>query len=125
MGAVGIEGSTFCYYTALTWAPVSLVVVIPYMYPALVSLFSAFFLKERITYNKITGVFLTLLGIIFTTVPFSSGQFLGIVLSIVTAIVYAFYLILGSASIHKVGSLTTSTVIIVSAMPVYGVLVGI
>ncbi len=125
MGAVGIGGTTFCYYTALTLAPVSLVVVITYMYPALVSVFSAVFLKEPITHNKITGLLLTLLGIAFTAVPFRSGQFSGIVLSIITAIVYAFYLILGSASIHKAGSLPGSTVIIISATPAYGILVAI
>ncbi len=125
MGTVGIVGSTFCYYTALTLAPVSLVVVITYMYPALVSVFSAVFLKERMTKYKITGLILTLLGIALTAVPFRSGEFAGIVLSILTAIIYAFYLILGSASIHKAGALPASTVIIVSSTPAYGVLVAI
>ncbi len=125
MGAAGIGGSTFCYYTALSLAPVSLVVVITYMYPALVSLFSAVFFKERITYDKIAVLFVTLLGVVFTAAPFSRGQLLGILLSIVTAVVYAFYLIFGSASIHKADSLPASTVIIVSASAVYGILVAI
>jgi len=125
MGSMGIGGSTFCYYTALSLAPVSLVVVITYMYPALVWLFSAVFFKERITYDKIMVLFLTLLGVTFTAVPFRSGEFLGIILSLVTAIVYAFYLMLGSAAIHKAGSLTASTVIIISTTPVYGILLVI
>jgi drug/metabolite transporter (DMT)-like permease len=125
MGTVGLGGSTFCYFTALTLSPVSLVVVITYMYPALVSLFSVVFLKEHITYHKITGLFLTLVGIAFTAAPFSSGQYPGIVFSTITAIVYAVYLILGSASVQEAGPLPASTVIIVSAALAYGAVVAI
>lgn len=123
VGAVGLGGSTFCYFTALTLAPVSLVVVITYIYPGLVSLFSVVFLKESITYTKITGVFLSLLGIAFTAAPFSRGQYLGVVFSMITAVVYALYLIFGSTSIHEAGPLPASTVTIVSATIAYGAVV--
>lgn len=125
VGTVGLGGSTFCYFTALTLAPVSLVVVITYMYPALVSLFPVVFLKECMSYEKITGLFLTLLGITFTAAPFSRGEYSGIVLSMITAVVYALFLIFGSAAIHEAGLLPASTVIIVSATCAYGAMVAI
>jgi drug/metabolite transporter (DMT)-like permease len=125
MGAVGVGGSTFCYFTALTLAPVSLVVVITYIYPALVSLFSAIFFKERITSTQIAGLLLTFSGVLFVSAPFSGGQLPGIVLSVVTAVIYALYLVLGSAAIHKSGSLAVSTVTVVSSAPVYGILMAL
>jgi drug/metabolite transporter (DMT)-like permease len=124
-GILGLGGSTFCYFTALTLAPVSLVVVITYMYPALVSLFPVVFLKEDVSYSKIAGLFLTLLGIAFTAAPFSRGEYLGIVFSMITAIVYALFLIFGNAAIHEAGLLPASTVIVVSATLAYGAVVAI
>ena len=44
-GGLGLVGATLSFYTALTMAPVNLVIVIAYMYPALVSLLSVVFLK--------------------------------------------------------------------------------
>ena len=59
MGGVGFAGLNLSFYTALTLAPVNLVVVIAFMYPALVTLLSAIFLKQPITNQKIVALSLT------------------------------------------------------------------
>ena len=125
LGGVGLVGATMSFYTALTMAPVSLVIVIAYMYPALVTLLAAIFLRERITNHKILALFLTLTGIIFTIGLDIGGQFLGIVLSIATAVIYSVFLLLGRLSIQKAGAVSVSTVITVAATVIYGLLVTI
>ena len=46
IGGVCFAGLNFSFYTALTLAPVNLVIVIAYMYPAMVTLLSTLFLKQ-------------------------------------------------------------------------------
>jgi drug/metabolite transporter (DMT)-like permease len=125
IGGVCFAGLNFSFYTALTLAPVSLVIVIAYMYPALVTLLSALFLKQPITNQKIAALFLTLVGVAVTTGLDWGGQYLGIVLAITTAVIYSAYFTFGSLSIRKAGPVPSSAVIFISTTIVYGVLVTI
>ncbi len=120
IGGICFAGLNFSFYTALTLAPVNLVIVITYMYPAIVTLLSALFLKQRITSQKIVALFLTLLGIVVTIGLDWGGQPLGIVLAITTAVIYAAYLTFGSLSIRKAGSVPSSAVIFISVTIIYG-----
>jgi len=95
------------------------------MYPALVTFLAAIFFKQRITNYKITALFLTLIGITFTIGLDFGGQFLGIVLSLATAVIYSIFLMFGSLSIQKAGAFSASTVIAVAAFVIYGLIVTI
>lgn len=75
IGGVCFAGLNLSFYTALTLAPVNLVIVIAYMYPALVTLLSALFLKQPITNQKIAALFLTLVGVVVTTGLDWGGQY--------------------------------------------------
>ena len=125
IGGVCFAGLNLSFYTALTLAPVSLVIVIAYMYPALVTLLSALFLKQPITNQKIAALFLTLVGVVVTTGLDWGGQYLGIVLAITTAVIYSAYFTFGSLSIRKAGPVPSSAVIFISTTIIYGVLVTI
>jgi|LGVF01.1.fsa_nt_gb drug/metabolite transporter (DMT)-like permease len=125
IGGVCFAGLNLSFYTALTLAPVNLVIVIAYMYPALVTLLSALFLKQPITNQKIAALFLTLVGVVVTTGLDWGGQYLGIVLAITTAVIYSVYFTFGSLSIRKAGPVPSSAVIFISTTIVYGVLVTI
>jgi drug/metabolite transporter (DMT)-like permease len=125
IGGVCFAGLNLSFYTALTLAPVSLVIVIAYMYPALVTLLSALFLKQPITNQKIAALFLTLVGVVVTTGLDWGGQYLGIVLAIATAVIYSAYFTFGSLSIREAGPVPSSAVIFISTTIVYGVLVTI
>ena len=125
IGGVCFAGLNLSFYTALTLAPVNLVIVIAYMYPALVTLLSALFLKQPITNQKIAALFLTLVGVVVTTGLDWGGQSLGIVLAITTAVIYSAYFTFGSLSIRKAGPVPSSAVIFISTTIVYGVLVTI
>ena len=125
IGVFCFAGLNLSFYTALTLAPVNLVIVITYMYPALVTLLSALFLKQPITNQKIAALFLTLVGVVVTTGLDWGGQYLGIVLAIATAVIYSAYFTFGSLSIRKAGPVPSSVVIFISTTIVYGVLVTI
>lgn len=125
LGGLGLVGATLSFYTALTMAPVNLVVVIAYMYPALVSLLSVIFLKQPMTIYKIIALFLTLTGIVLAIGLDSGGQLSGIILAITTAVSYSLYLAFGSLSIQKAGPIPASATIIISAAIVYALFASI
>lgn len=125
IGGLCFAGLNFSFYTALTLAPVNLVIVIAYMYPAFVTLLSSLFLKQPITNQKAVALFLILVGVIVTTGLDWGGQNLGIVLAITTAVIYSVYFTFGSLSIRKAGPVPSSAVIFISTTLVYGVLVTI
>jgi drug/metabolite transporter (DMT)-like permease len=125
IGGVCFAGLNLSFYTALTLAPVNLVIVIVYMYPAIVTLLSALYLKQPITNQKIAALLLTLVGIVVTTGLDWGGQYLGIVLAITTAVIYSVYFTFGSISIRKAGSVPSSAVIFITVTIVYGMLVTI
>lgn len=124
IGGIG-AGTTFCFYTAIQLAPVNLIIVITYMYPTIVTLLSAFFLKQAITAIKIAALIMTVFGILFAIGMDSGGYVFGIILAIVTAIFHSLFLILGSLSIKKAGSFPASTIIILSSAVIYGIYVSI
>jgi drug/metabolite transporter (DMT)-like permease len=125
IGGFCFAGLNLSFYTVLTLAPVNLVIVIAYMYPALVTLLSALFLKQPITKQQFAALFLTLGGVVVTTGLDWGGQYLGIVLAITTAVIYSAYFTFGSISIRKAGPVPSSAVIFISVTIVYGVLVTI
>ncbi len=125
IGGVCFAGLNLSFYTALTLAPVNLVIVIAYMYPALVTLLSALFLKQPITKQQFAALFLTLMGVAVTTGLDWGGQYLGIVLAITTAVFYSAYFTFGSISIRKAGPVPSSVVIFISVTIIYGVIVTI
>jgi drug/metabolite transporter (DMT)-like permease len=118
-------GTTFCFYTAIRLAPVNLIIVITYMYPTMVTLLSAVFLKQSITGFKIAALLMTTVGIVFAIGMDSGGYVLGIILAVGTAICHSFFLILGSLSIQKAGPFPATTIIIFSGAIIYGIYVSI
>jgi drug/metabolite transporter (DMT)-like permease len=124
IGGIGLAGTTLCFYTAIHLAPVNLIIIIAYMYPTIVTLLSATFLRQPITGYKIAALLMTVVGILFTIGMDSGGYFLGIILAIIAAIFYSLYLIFGSLSIQKAGPFSASTVIIFSSTVIYGIVVG-
>jgi len=124
IGGIGLAGTTLCFYTAIHLAPVNLIIVIAYMYPTIVTLLSAVFLRQPITGYKIAALLMTVVGILFTIGMDSGGYFLGIILAISAAIFYSLYLIFGSLSIQKAGPFSASTVIILATTVIYGIVFG-
>jgi drug/metabolite transporter (DMT)-like permease len=124
IGGIGLTGTTLSYYSALQYAPINLVVVIAYVYPALVALLSAVFLKQPITAHKFAGLLMTFVGILCTVGPDTGGHILGIMLAMVAAVFYSIYLVFGSLSIQNAGPFAASTVVILSSTALDGIFVA-
>jgi drug/metabolite transporter (DMT)-like permease len=117
-------GTTFCFYTAIYYAPVNLIIVITFMYPTFVVLLSAVFLKQAITLFKVAALILTILGIYFAVGWDYGGYGLGILLGIGAALCHSFYLMLGSRFIQKAGPFQTTTLIMIFSAFIYGIYAG-
>ncbi len=119
MGAVGYVGQSLCFFTALTVASATLVALLLYLYPALVTILSAAMGTERISPAKAAALALALGGAVLTIGPGGDGEPLGIALAIGAAVTYSLYILAGGRLMRQVPAIPASTVIIASAGVVY------
>jgi drug/metabolite transporter (DMT)-like permease len=124
MGAIGYAGQAFSYLSAIKYASAGLVALLLYLYPTFVFVLSVIVLRERVTWVKIAAIILALIGTALTVDP-AGGQLNGILLAILSALIYSVYIIVGTNVMKHVSALQSSLVIFASAAVVYGVLMGI
>jgi drug/metabolite transporter (DMT)-like permease len=124
MGGVWYVTQSLVYFTALTMTSASLVGLLLYLYPALVTLIGAVAFKERITRPKLAALALALAGSILTIGPGGTGQTLGIVLALSATLLYAGYLVAGDRLMKQVSPVPATTVVMLSAGVAYGGLVA-
>lgn len=122
MGALGYVGQSFCYFTALTLASASTVALLLYLYPVLVAILAAVLLKEKMTPVKIFSLALALSGAALTVGSVGGGQPGGILFGLGAAAIYSVYIVSGTQLMKLVPAIPASTVIILSAAFVYGLL---
>ncbi len=125
LGAVGYVGQSLCYFTALTMTSASLLALLLYLYPVLVTVLSVIFLKDRITAIKLGALVLALTGSALTIGFKGEGNPFGIMLGIGAAVIYSVYIVAGSKVMQSVQALPASTVIIGSAALVYSGLAAV
>lgn len=123
MGAVGYVGQAFCFLAALHYASSGLVALLLYLYPAFVAVLSAWLLREPITGIKIPALVLALAGTALTVGP-EGGRWMGILLAILAAVIYSFYIIAGTRVMKQVSAIQSSTVIFGSAAVASGILMA-
>ncbi|GAB1410462.1 DMT family transporter [Desulfovibrionales bacterium] len=114
MGALGYVGQSFAYLTALKYASAGLVALLFYLYPILVAVLAAVFLKDKLTRIKCFALILALLGTSLT-VGTIQGQFLGIIFAFIAALTYSAYIIIGSKIMRQATALQSSSIIFTSA----------
>src|SRR5262249_53560316 len=106
-------------------APVALVSLLLYLYPAMVALLAALFLHERLTPLKLGALALALAGTVLTLGPDTGGPPLGVVLGLVTACIYAVYILASSRIVPRAGALASSAVITAASAPVFAILTAV
>ena len=119
MGALGYAGLSFSYFTALLYASSGTVAILLYLYPALVTILSVLFLKQKISAMEITALILALTGTLCVIGLELGGEPLGIVLGVMAALIYSVYIVAGSKIMPRTDTITSSTVIMMSAGVVY------
>ncbi len=124
MGGLGYVGQSFCFMSAINYASTGLVALLLYLYPVFVAVLTVFVHKSKLTARTMLALLLATLGAALTANP-KGGQWLGIVLAVSAALIYAVYIIVGTGVMQKVTSVQSSFVIFTSAALVFGVLTAI
>ncbi|HSB00434.1 MAG TPA: EamA family transporter [Anaerolineales bacterium] len=120
MGALGYAGQAFSYLSAIKYASAGLVALLLYLYPMFVFVLSVIVLREKVTWIKIVALLLALVGTALTVDP-AGGQWTGILLAILSAVIYSVYIIVGTNVMKHVSAVQSSLVIFASAAIVYGI----
>lgn len=124
LGAVGYVSEAGAYFIALQHAPAGLVALLLYSFPALVALLQRVVFGERLGRVKWLAVALALGGTALTAdVDQDGAKPLGIMLGLLSAFLYAGYVVISARVAGRAGPLASSTVILSSAGVTLGLVV--
>lgn len=121
MGGIGYVGQSLSFFTALTLASASLVALLLYAYPAIVTVLSAVLFGTRLTPPRIGALVVASAGTALIVGPELSGQPAGVALGAAAAVIYSAYILAGSRLTPRAGSLPSAAVVMASAAAVYAV----
>lgn len=119
LGGVGYVGQSFSYFTALTLASASLVSLLLYLYPALVTVLAALVLKQRIDRFTTAALALALAGSALVIGVGGGGKPAGIALGLAAAFIYAIYIVIGSKVTPQAGAVASTTIVMLAAAFVF------
>ena len=127
MGVFGYVAQSLAYFSALTLAPASLVALILYLAPVIVTAGSFIVFKEPVTRSKVIALALALTGAVLTIGPGASSpggeafpnQTQGVLIGVFAAVAAAVYVLAGSRLLRSVPALPATTVIITSTGAAY------
>jgi len=125
MGGVGYVAQSFSFFSALNYASAGLVALLLYLYPVLVTVLGAVFLRRRLGATRVVAVLAALAGTALTIGGGMSGQPLGIALGIGAALIYSVYILVGSRVMSEEAPLAAATVVMIAAAVVFGGLVTV
>jgi len=120
MGGVGYVGQAYCYFAALQHASAGLVALLLYLYPALVTIFSALLLRRQIGAGRGWAVAAALTGTALTVGGDMHSQPLGVWLGVGAAMIYSVYILVGEGVIARTGPLPGAAVVMLAAAGVFG-----
>jgi len=125
VGALGITTVSFTYFLAIETIDTGLAIVIWYCNPLVVVFLYWIFYKKRPSRNILISLFFTITGIAITTGQVKGGSNSAIALVLISAFLFAFYL-LGLANVlKKIDLLTGVTFINIGAMFGYWIICAI
>jgi len=99
--------TTSFYFSAISYLPVSLHVMIFYTYPFMINIFSYIYLKEKMSVKQMVALFVAFGGILLVLTDLNSNiKMIGILLSVLAAVCNSAYVLaLGLKKIKKVNSI--------------------
>lgn len=125
MGGIGYVGQSLSFFTALTLASASLVALLLYAYPAIVTVLSAALFGTRLTPARIGALVVALAGTALIVGPELSGRPAGVALGAAAAVIYSVYILAGSRLTPLAGALPSAAVVMASAAAVYTVVAAV
>lgn len=125
LGGIGFVLQSISFFTALTVASPGLVVLLLYLYPTIVAGISMLVLHQPSSLAKLMALGIALLGTTLTIGSVANTQISGVILGLISASVYATYVLIGEQVMQEEAPLTACTVMISSAAIVYGGIVAV
>lgn len=119
LGAFGNMGHSGLYFLALSKASAASVAILLFVYPALVTLMAAFFLKEHIPALKWVAVALALAGAMLAVGRGPGATPLGSLFALGSATWYAAYIVVSSRITGRYTTLASTTVVVASSATVF------
>ncbi len=125
LGGVGYVVESLCYFAALERISAGLTALLLYLYPALVVVLSAVFLRHRPSRIAVGCVVVATVGTALTIGPVQGGQGTGVLLGLCAALAYSAYIVVSSSVTQGLGPFATSAVVMGACAAVYAVLAGV
>lgn len=122
MGFIGYTGQSLCYFTALKYAAVSIVSLLLYTYPIMVMIFSIIILKEKIKARNVIALVIALIGVSVIISVKGNANIIGILLAVLTALIYSIYIIISTKVLKKGMEIQASGLIMVGSAIAYGLM---
>ncbi|MFP2897086.1 DMT family transporter [Corallococcus sp. 4LFB] len=122
LGAVGYFTEGSVYFIALQHASAGLVALLLYLFPALVAVIQVALGREHLSRPRWLAVGLALCGTALTVDPGPDAKPLGIALGVLSAVIYALYVLSSARVAGPAGPLAASTVVPLSAGLAFGAL---
>ena len=111
MGAVGYAGQSFTFYTALETLPASLVALVVYCYPALVTLAGWVVLGKKVSRRHILALITTFVGVaLVLSIHFQAGG--GLFFALACPAIFTAYILIGERVMLDTAALSASTLVI-------------
>ncbi len=122
LGALGYFTEGSAYFIALQHASAGLVALLLYLFPALVAVIQVALGREHLSRPRWLAVGLALCGTALTVDPGPDAEPLGIGLGVLSAVIYALYVLSSARVVGPAGPLAASTVVPLSAGLAFGAL---
>jgi drug/metabolite transporter (DMT)-like permease len=127
MGGIGYVGMSYCYFAALNHLPASLVSLILYTYPMIVTLLAVLFLHEKVSAGQCGILLLCAFGTMLTigangTAGGAPASMLGIGLALGASVIYAGYITAGSRVTRHLDPVVTTAIICLASATVFTLL---
>ncbi len=124
MGALYV-GQSFTFFSALKHVPASMVSLLLYLYPGIVTIAAVLFFRERMFLGKWFAVGLAIIGSLLIVGVSGKGNLPGIAFGIGTALFYSAYLLVGTRVLRGIDSLASATIVVGTAAIAYCLMAAI
>lgn len=112
-------GQSFTFFAALKHIPPSMVSLLLYLYPGIVTVAAVLLFQERMFVAKWLAVGMAVLGSALIVGVSGKGNVTGIAYGLGTAAFYSAYLLTGTRVLQGIDSLASSTIVMVTAAVAY------
>ncbi|MCO1602550.1 EamA family transporter [Desulfosporosinus nitroreducens] len=123
MGGICYSMMAGLYISSVLFIPASLAALLLYAYPIIVTVIAVLIKQEEFSGYKLAGLLLATFGLVLVLgVAFQGINYLGVMLALGAAFVYALYILIGNKVLKTTTPLVSTTIISTSAAVTYGII---